>query len=55
MFGERKRQNEKKKIPNLQLYPHPAAGPETTFFKGGLSTVCLVVNIDWVLTMSDLG
>ena len=25
-------QNEKKKFPILQLYPHPAAGPETTFF-----------------------
>ena len=27
----------KKNVPILQLYPHPAAGPETTFFsKGGL-------------------
>ena len=26
----------KKKVPILQLYPHPAAGPEKNiFFKGG--------------------
>ena len=26
----------KKTNPILQLYPHPAAGPEAIFFKGGL-------------------
>ena len=28
----KKIKNDKKKVPILQLYPHLAAGPETTFF-----------------------
>ena len=36
IFKKKKRgkkgQNEKKEVPILQLQPHPAAGPETTFF-----------------------
>ena len=40
----------KKKVPILQLYTHPAAGPKTIFFKGGpipteiniASTLCII-------------